>query len=220
MRPNYISLNLRNVTLGGCDKLSRIAHSPQIVKEQQTEIAHLKAQIHSLQLQLTGVTQELKSERFNNERKITNLDSSFNVLATKYAVLDSDANKYKSCILDDTPKSIHRLDTNFGSLYISSNGIDSNRNSPKLSLNVGNPYMSEISGFTLHMRYGPSFNPSGPDSYTQWLNSLTSMSKSYTKPLKPGKWNKLEIPLATSKPEDIKYIRITITVDNIVLKNQ
>jgi hypothetical protein len=204
--------------LSGCDKLSQIAHGPQIIKEQQKEIAGLHAKIHSLQLGLDGVRQELKSERISNTQKITDLDSSLNVLATKYAVLDSEANEYKKCIFDNTSKAIHRLDTNFGSLYIRSNGITSDRNHYKLGLNIGNPYMSEISGFTLHMKYGPSFNPSGPYSYAQWSSALISINKSFKKSLKPGRWNKLEIPLVTLKPNDIKYIRIEITVDNIILK--
>ncbi|MGC9195712.1 MAG: hypothetical protein ACP5IL_09710 [Syntrophobacteraceae bacterium] len=206
--------------LGGCDRLSQIAHEPQIIKKQQKEIAALNAQIHSLQLQLTGVTQDFKSESINNQHTMSTFDSSFHVLATKYAELDSDANKYRTCILNNTSKAIHRLDTNFGFLYISSNGIASDHKHCKLSLNIGNPYMSEVSGFTLNMRYGPSFNPSGPDSYTHWFKSLISLSKSFTKPLRPGQWNKLEIPLATLKPDDVKYIRLEITIDNIILTNQ
>ena len=206
--------------LSGCDKLRQFAQQPETIKKQQKEITRLNTKIQSLQIQLAGVQQELKSYNINIEQRFTTLDSSYNSLATKYAVLDSDVNKHKVCTFRKNSKGVQRLDTDMGQLLVSLDGITASHNDYKLSLNIGNPSMSEISEFTLHLNYGKAFNPSGPDSYESWLQSLKSVVEPYKEHLKPGQWNKIEVPLGKLQPDEVEYITVEIMVDNIILKKQ
>ena len=213
-------LVLAVILLSGCDKITQLVQQPQIVKKQQERITSLAETIHRLELQLAGVQQALKSEHINVDERFATLDSSLNSLGTKYAVLDSDVNKHKKCIFESSAKGVQRLDTDFGSLFVSLDGITAYHNSSKVNLNIGNPSLSEISEFTLHLSYGKAFNPSGSESYDIWLNSLKSINKPFKEHLKPGQWNKIELPLENLKPEEIKYITVQMTVDNIILKQQ
>ncbi|MDR3569040.1 MAG: DUF3251 domain-containing protein [Syntrophobacteraceae bacterium] len=204
--------------LSGCERLKQLAKQPEIVKRQQEQISRLNGKIHSLELQLAGVHQELNSQRTNTDQRFTAFDSSLNSLGTKYAVLDSDVNKHKICIFQNDFKGVQRLDTDLGSLLISLSGITMSKNSSKLLLNIGNPSTSEFSEFTLRLSYGKTFTPSGPDSYDEWQKSLKTINQTFKEHLIPGQWNKIEVPLGQLQTDDVKYITVQITVDNVILK--
>lgn len=207
-------------TLSGCDKLRELAHGPQIIKKQQQEITALHAGIHRLQQQLDGVRQDLKTQNINIDQKFTALDSSLNSLATKYAGLDSYVNEHKISVFQNDSKSVQRLDTNLGSFFVSLDGITANRDHSQLTLQVGNPYMFEISGFSLHLTYGVAFDPSGHVSYDDWQRSLKSTYEPFKEHLKPGQWNKIEVSLGKTNPDEVKYITVTMVVDNVVLRQK
>lgn len=206
--------------LSGCDKLRQLAHQPEIVKKQQQEITRLNTKLRSLQMQLAGVQQELKSQHVDIDQKFTTFDTSLDSLATKYAVLDSDVTKHKRCIFQKDSKGVQRLDTDMGFLLVSLAGITAHHNNYKVSLNIGNPSLSEISEFTLHLKYGKGFNPSGANSYEAWQKSLKSIVEPFKEHLKPGQWNKIEVPLGELQPDDVEYITVEMMVDNIILKQQ
>lgn len=206
--------------LSGCDKIRQMARQPEIIKKQQVDITRLNTKIHNLEMQLAGVRQELKSQHVDIDRRFTTFDSSLNSLATKYAVLDSDVNKHKTCIFQKNSKGVQRLDTDMGPLLVSLAGITADHNRYKLSLNIGNPCMSEISGFTIHLNYGTTYNPSGSSSYADWQKSLKTIVEPFKEHLKPGQWNKIEVPLGKLQSNEVEYITVEMMVDNIILKQQ
>lgn len=206
--------------LSGCDKLRELAHGPQIIKKQQKEITALQAAIHRLQQKLDGVRQDLKSQNSNIDQKFTAFDSSLNSLATKYAGLDSYVNEHKTSVFQNNSKSVQRLDTNLGSFFIFLDGITANGDHSELTLHVGNPYMFEISGFSLHLTYGDAFDPSGHVSYDDWQKSLKSTYEPFKEHLKPGQWNKIEVSLGKTNPDEVKYIAVTMVVDDVVLRQK
>ncbi len=206
--------------LSGCDRLRQLARQPEISKKQQGKIARLEKKIQSLELQLAGVQQEMESQRTNVEQRFSTFDSSLNSLGTRYAVLDSDINKHKSCIFQNNSKEVQRLDTDLGPLLVSLDAITSDNGEYKLILNICNPLMSEISEFGIRLRYGKQFNPSGHDSYDDWLKSLKLIDKSFKQHLKPGQWNKIEVPLGKLQADEVKYVALKMTVDNIIITQQ
>ena len=204
--------------LSGYYMFMQLVHGQKIIKKQQGEITSLNVKIRSMGVQLAGVQQELKSQRINSEHRFATVNSSLNLLGTKYAVLNSAVNKYKKCIFHYNSKGVQRLDTDLGSLFVTLNGITAHHNHYVLSLNIGNPYMSEISGFTLLLKYGKAYNPSGSDSYHGWLKSLKTINKSFKKKLKPGQWNEITVSLGKLQPDEVKYITVEMMLDNIILK--
>ncbi len=206
--------------LSGCDKIRQLANDSQIIKKQQEEITGLDKKIHDLDSRLVAVKRELESQHLDNEQKLTALGSSFDSLSTKYAALDSNVNMYNKYVMHDNSNAAQRLDTNFGSMFVSLNGITSDNSAAHLSLNIGNPYTYTVSGFTLHVRYGVPFNPSGAESYENWRSSLKSANESFHEQLQPGQWNKIDVSLGKSQPADIKYVSIEMTIDDIKLSEQ
>jgi SMC interacting uncharacterized protein involved in chromosome segregation len=212
--------------LSGCDKLRQLAHQPEIIQKQQEEIKALNGKISNLEVQLTDIQQELKSQHQNIEQGFAHVDSSLSSLATNldslatsYAVIDSSISKHKTCIFGRTSKGCQRLDTDLGQFLISLAGITKHQNDYKLNLNIGNPSMSEIPWFVLHLSYGKAFNQSESTSYEDWRKSLKSREEQFQEHLKPGQWNKIEVPLGTLQPADLEYIVIGMVVDDIILKD-
>ncbi|MGC8490526.1 MAG: hypothetical protein ACP5SH_02200 [Syntrophobacteraceae bacterium] len=206
--------------LSGCDRLKQIARQPELVKKQQKEITRLDTKIRGLEIQLAGVQQKLQSQHTDFEQRLATLDSSLNSLGTRYAVLDSDVNKHRKCVFQKNSKEVQRLDTDMGPLLVSLDGIETKNGKYTLSLNIGNPAMSEISAFTLHVKYGKEFTPSGSQSYEDWENSLKSVVQPFKEDLKPGMWNTVAVPLGKLQPEESQYITVQMMVDNIKLKKQ
>jgi outer membrane murein-binding lipoprotein Lpp len=212
------SLIFAVLLLSGCDRLKQLARQPEIVKKQEEQITRLHKKLHSLELQLAGLQQQLNSQGGNVDQRFSTLESSLNSLGTKYAVLDSDVNKHRICIFHDNFKGVQRLDTDMGSLLVSLSGIAASGNRSKLGLNIGNPSTSEVAEFTLNISYGKAFNPSGADSYEEWQKTLKSINESLKDHLKPGQWNKIEVPLGKVPAQDVKYVTVQMTVDNVMLK--
>ena len=206
--------------LSGCERLKQLARQPEIVQKQQVEITRLNARIQSLELRLAGLEQGLNSQQTNTEQRFAVLDSSVNSLGTRYAVLDSNVNKHKLCIFQNDFKGVQRLDTDLGSVLVSLAGMAGSDKHHRLILNIGDPSTAEISEFTLRLTCGKPFNPSGSATYEDWQKSLKVINESFKKQLKPGQWNKIEVPLGELQPEDVKYITVQMTVEAVSLKQE
>ena len=72
-----------------------------------------------------------------------------------------------------------RLDTELGPFLVSVEGIIPYLNGHKLSLNIGNPSMSEFNGFTLKAKWGETFKPKGEVTYADWEESLKSKEEKF-----------------------------------------
>jgi len=219
------TLILAILLLSGCDKLKQLTHQEETSQKQQTEniqklqeeIKTLNNKVYDLEMRLSESQQEDKSKQLHVEQEFSNLSSSLNSLATDYAVLDSNINKYKSCVFTTNSKGIQRVDTDLGYFFISLVGISKRQNNYILHLNIGNPSMSEIPEFILQLKWGKVFNPSGSVTHDDWMKSLQSKDEHFTEHLKPGRWNKIEVSLGTVLAEKLEYITIGMVADNILL---
>ena len=219
------TLILAILLLSGCDKLKQLTHQQETSQQQQSgniekvqeEIKTLNKKVYDLEIRLSEIPQEDKSKQLHVEQELSNLSSSLNSLATDYAALDSNINKYKSCVFTRNSKGFQRVDTDLGYFFISITGISEHKNNYTLHLNIGNPYMSEIPGFILQLKWGKAFNPSGSVTHDDWIKSLQSKDEHFAEHLKPGRWNKIEVSLGTVLAEKLEYITIGMVVDDILL---
>ena len=167
------TLILAILLLSGCDKLKQLTHQQETSQKQQSgnieklqeEIKILNKKVYDLEIRLSEIQQEDKSKQLHVEQKLSNLSLSLNSLANDYAALDSSINKYKSCVFTKNFKGFKRVDTDLGYFFISLAGISQRQNNYTLHLNIGNPSMFEIPGFTLKVKWGKAFNPSGSMTY-------------------------------------------------------
>jgi hypothetical protein len=144
-------------------------------------------------------------------------DKDISDLLVKYSWIEFKMDINKSVTFTATSNGFQKLDTELGSFLISVQGIIPYLNGHKLTLNIGNPSMSEFAGFTLKTKWGEAFNPKGKIIYADWAKSLKSKEEKFTEHLKPGRWNKIDLVLAPAKPEQLEYIEIEMEVNEVVL---
>ena len=211
--------------LAGCDKLRQLTNQSETIhkleganiQKLQEDVNTLNKKVYDLEIKLSEIQQGDKSKQLHVEQELSRLDSSLNSLATDYAVIDSNINKYRTCIFHRNSKSFQRVDTDVGQLFISLTGISEQQDNYTLHLSIGNPFLFEIPGFILNLKWGKPFNPSGSVTHDDWIKSLPSKDEHFTEHLKSGRWNKIDIPLGPVKTEELEYITIGMAVDNIML---
>ena len=136
---------------------------------------------------------------------------SFDILLLK---LQQKAND--SIVIDPAEKGYGRLDTNSGFFFISCEDVQPYLDGYKLILNIGNPLYVKYDGFKLSIKYGRQFDFKTMN-YGNWEGSLKITEKAFTDELLPATWNKIEMVLAPAKPEEMRYIRISMKTDKVML---
>ena len=130
--------------------------------------------------------------------------------------------------LDPTEKGFGIVKTNNGHLLVSCEDLVPYGDGQKISLRVGNPYNMSFNGFTVSARYGPRC-PDMPNlsdstalkqwssSYSIWEKSLRKKELSFTEVLAPGRWNRISMVLAPAKAEDVGFIGVKISTNQVSL---
>jgi len=96
------------------------------------------------------------------------------------------------------------------------------------TLNVGNPMGLTVTEFSLRGHFGeehPKPNPGESDEAFSlreeaWEKSLTPFQHLFVKPLKPGQWTQIELPIQAQRLSDIKMLRFIMGIDRAYLENQ
>lgn len=99
----------------------------------------------------------------------------------------------------------------------------------KLVLHIGNPYNMTYSGFKLNAKYG-SRPPDFPEDATpeqisdwqernsRWEQTLLLKEASFTDPLQPGSWTKVEMIFTPSKAKDLAYVSFSMETNQVSLR--
>ncbi len=130
-----------------------------------------------------------------------------------------------SIVLSPVFKGYVKLDTNAGYFLIACEDAQPYLDGYKVILKIGNPASVTYNGFTLEIEWGKEYiydekDPFGLLSirkYEEWKKSLRKETKSFTNQLLPGRWNKVELILTPAKPEEIKYIGLSMNTDTVAL---
>jgi hypothetical protein len=133
----------------------------------------------------------------------------------------------QSVELDPSEKGYSRLDSSTGSFLISIGGVKPYADGCKVTVDIGNLTTATYKGFTMHARWGQRYHPTenkgaasgiagpwekfqaGQDPWTKWHASLKQKDMSFTDALSPATWNRVELVLPSTKPEDLGYLELS-----------
>jgi hypothetical protein len=130
-------------------------------------------------------------------------------------------NPYKTVELDPAePNKYARVDTGNGYFLVSINNVTPFLDGQKVSLNVGNPLSATYNGFSLDIEWGPRINWENIDEagYEKWIKARKQRSFSFTDRLLPGVWNSAEVILPATSSQDLGFMRLSMSTDNVSLR--
>ena len=137
----------------------------------------------------------------------------------------------KMAELDPTLQAYAVATTNNGPLLVSCEDIKPYGDGQKLTLTIGNPLNMTFNGFSLVVRYGARAPALSPDSTStsamlnwmnarkEWRNNLKEKKETYSDKLLPGSWNGISLTIAPCKAEELGYLAIEISTNNVGLKS-
>jgi hypothetical protein len=116
-----------------------------------------------------------------------------------------------------------------GSFLISLEDIQPFLDGYKLIFMIGNLNYADYNGFELKLKYGKRLEKLKSKKgefisiddftkrYEEWENKLKNKEESFMLVLKRGYWTKVEIILASTKPDELGYMKLEMETDSIVL---
>jgi hypothetical protein len=140
--------------------------------------------------------------------------------------------------LSSSSKGYQYVTTAAGRFLIKLDQIEPHLDGHKVSVQIGNPYLTTFTGFTLLVDFGvrpptyPSSDSGSQDptaqlnvlnyevAFAAWKKTLMHSTISFTEVLTPGRWTKMQFFLSPSKPEDLGYIAVNLKLDKASLSEQ
>lgn len=148
--------------------------------------------------------EEVKNKLDNLEKQTTRLRFE----------LDAEKTKYDSIVIDPSSKGYLRLDSSTGSFLVSLRDVQPYADGYKLKLNIGNPTSATYSGFALDVKWNKSFEKF---SSQDWDNAQHEKTFKFAEKLMPGSWNTVFLTLSPAQKEELEYIEISMTTDQVIL---
>lgn len=198
-------------------------------RSSQSDIEHLRDEVETLRTASAAATASLKSD-------IALLK--FEASSSRDMLLDliTQHDLNPTVALDPMGKGFAFLPTDNGLFLVSCSGAEPFLDGHKLHLEVGNAMNVVYTGFKLHVEYGPvepTIPPRTPNASNTvanlmkwdadnkaWLKSLRKTDVAFVEYLKPGQWNRVDLVLPATKPEEVRYVKIGISVDGVALSSQ
>jgi hypothetical protein len=153
------------------------------------------------------------------EKKVSSLESqaSFN----KY-LIDQKQARYDSIQLDPSSPGFQRLDTDDGSFLVSVANVAPYLNGYKVTINIGNPSNATFRGAKVKVRWAKTydFNNFTAASYKQWNDSVQTKEIALTEGLESGTWNAVDLLLVPSTSEQLGFLELSMTTEQVVLHTQ
>lgn len=167
---------------------------------------------------------DLQKEVANLREQVGKLSKSLSEVETAVIKLRTDVDLYKEVELDlSAPRKYQRLDATqgTGSFLISVQDAVPYLDGYKVHLNIGNPSAARYTGFKLKMKWAKHLpGDAGWDSYLEWLKAIKEKEVSFTEPLMPGTWNKIEVILSPASADELGYFDVSVETDIIELTSQ
>lgn len=164
------------------------------------------------------------------ERRVTALEAANSDLASKLSAVEFSLKTLTSeeGTLDPTEKGFANMKANNWHFLVSSEDVVPYGDGQKVTLRIGNPYNITFKGFKITARYGTRA-PEMPDlsdteafkkwssAYERWQKLLRQKELSFTDELQPGRWNRVAMILAPAKAEEVGFIGIRISTNQVSL---
>jgi hypothetical protein len=154
---------------------------------------------------------KLETEQVQLKAKVDKLDSEMMGL---HMALDSVKNQNSSAVFDPSSKGYQRVDTSSGSFLVSLKDIQPYADGYRLKLSIGNPSSAEYSGFSLTAKWHKSFEKMTSE---DWQKEQPEKTFTYTEKLFPGSWNTVSLILSPAQKEELGYIEISMSTDQVML---
>ena len=152
------------------------------------------------------------------ERQVKGAQEKIAALDLEVTFLKSALDGRKAAYLDpSSPGGYTRMDSSAGSFVVSLEDVQPYLDGYKVTLNIGNLTSATYQGFTLKAEWGRDlFN----FAQSEKKDSSRQKNFSFTQSLQPGAWNKVQIVIPSTKPEDFKFLRLSIDTDVISLSSR
>jgi hypothetical protein len=139
-------------------------------------------------------------------------------LEWKVTLLEISQSSYNTISINPAEKGFQRIDTSSGFFLISCVDAKPFLGGYKFILHIGNPSSATYNGFTLNAKWGKKFDFKQTSlNYDDWKKSLQEKVISYVEDLAPGSWNKIELILSPTKPEELEHIELTMQTNKLSL---
>jgi hypothetical protein len=170
--------------------------APTAQSENPAEVQKLQKQIQDLSAKVADLTKVVDANEAS--RKWDNGIAQFDRIA--YLTPGSDGYSV--------------IRTDLGNLTIAIDDIKPYANGSKVRLNFGNVLVATINGLKMTIDWGRMSPIGGPDNQNQKSREIT-----FSQPLLPGAWTKVEIVLEGIPPSDLGFVRVKdVTHTGIVLR--
>lgn len=102
------------------------------------------------------------------------------------------------------------INTRFGPMLVSMNGVEALGDGSRVTFNVGNISAAEFIGAEIELTYtSATTEGSAPQ--------LQNVSQKFLGNLKPGRWNLVSVNVPGTPPDKLKHLRFGIKVDQLSL---
>lgn len=173
----------------------------------------------SIQAATTSATQkelkEVLAQIADLKEKLKKLESSNLRLSFQLSYLQ---NRNRTVSLDPaSPKKYQRFDSQDGFFVVSFENAEPYLDGYRVAIEIGNLSSARYVGFKLDTTWGPRYDweKSTEESYKKWEELRQKKEFTFTNPLLPGTWNKVELILPATKASQVGFIELSITTDTI-----
>ena len=191
----------------------------------QKERDNLMARLEQAELQSRSALEQAGNVIAEQENRFGQLEESFTALARRREMLESVA------YLPVGGENHATLGTAHGTFLVRIDEVAAATDGASgqvVTLNIGNPLGLTVNEFTLRGHYGaPTPSPTAgedDEAFRQrleaWERGITPFQHLFVKPLPPGEWTQLELPLPNATAADIRMLRFVMIVDRAFLENQ
>lgn len=162
------------------------------------------------------------------KEKNEELDKKLSDLETEVYLLKMNQDKFNTASFDPADgKGYQRIDATSGTFLVTLQEVVPHLDGVKVILNIGNIQYASYNGFKLKIDYGRRYpkydakdsNEESTNKRDLYRKSKREKEESFTKVLRPANWNTVTVFLPDIKPTDFGYMRLSLTVNSVLMSS-
>jgi hypothetical protein len=173
-----------------------------------------------------GLVGTLLSVAGGNSTRVDELERQLRAAQERIAALDLEVASLRGSLSGrrmaylepSSPGGYAVMESNTGSFPVALRDVQPHLDGYKVTLDIGNLSSATYQGFTLKAEWGK--DPFGVLQAERKDTSLRQKEFALAQSLLPGTWNRVHIVIPSTKPEEFKFLRLSITTDVISLRTQ
>lgn len=109
------------------------------------------------------------------------------------------------------------LQSDAGLLLVSIDKVEPYRDGCLVDLNIGNTSIATFKGFAINATW--THKKTDTEKWPEWYKSEKQQQFKFAADLASGRWNKAQLMLSGTKPEDFGFLSVSLSVNTISLGN-